>query len=170
MVSLLSFVLLHVRYLNDEFACVHSGLGIQFRRTHCRSHRARRLRSLLWPWHPTVHVYVCSPLCPKIQFLTPALAYFYTKNEMGMRMAYWFGFAAVAGAFGGLIAFGVQHAHAAVADWRLLFIIEVCLHLSSPSLMAIFILFHLEIGNTGCPDGYHRHCFPTGQAGDDKVP
>lgn len=44
---------------------------------------------------------------------------------MGLRMAYWFGFAAVAGAFGGLIAFGVQHAHAAVADWRLLFIIEV---------------------------------------------
>ena len=41
-----------------------------------------------------------------------------------MRMAYWFGFAAVAGAFGGLIAFGVQHIHAAVADWKLLFIIE----------------------------------------------
>ncbi|KAH8103759.1 MFS general substrate transporter [Phellopilus nigrolimitatus] len=52
------------------------------------------------------------------------LSYFYTKHEMGLRMAYWFGFAAVAGAFGGLIAFGVQHAHAAVADWRLLFIIE----------------------------------------------
>ena len=41
-----------------------------------------------------------------------------------MRMAYWFGFAAVAGAFGGLIAFGVQHAHAAVPNWKLLFIIE----------------------------------------------
>ncbi|THH00323.1 hypothetical protein EW145_g7104 [Phellinidium pouzarii] len=51
-------------------------------------------------------------------------AYFYTKHEMGLRMAYWFGFAAVAGAFGGLIAFGVQHAHSAVANWRLLFIIE----------------------------------------------
>ena len=53
------------------------------------------------------------------------LAYFYTKHEMGLRMAYWFGFAAVAGAFGGLIAFGVQHAHVAIANWRLLFIIEV---------------------------------------------
>ena len=53
------------------------------------------------------------------------LAYYYTKHEMGLRMAYWFGFAAVAGAFGGLIAFGVQHAHAAVENWRLLFIIEV---------------------------------------------
>jgi hypothetical protein len=40
-------------------------------------------------------------------------------------MAYWFGFAAVAGAFGGLIAFGVQHIDSPVAKWRLLFIIEV---------------------------------------------
>ncbi|KAF7318853.1 MFS general substrate transporter [Mycena chlorophos] len=53
-------------------------------------------------------------------------SFFYTKKEMGLRMAYWFGFAAVAGAFGGLVAFGVQHAHAAIHDWRLLFIIEGC--------------------------------------------
>ncbi|KAI9067862.1 MFS general substrate transporter [Trametes sanguinea] len=52
------------------------------------------------------------------------MSFFYTREEMGMRMAYWFGFAAVAGAFGGLIAFGVQHVHAAVANWKLLFIIE----------------------------------------------
>jgi hypothetical protein len=44
---------------------------------------------------------------------------------MGLRMAYWFGFAAVAGAFGGLIAFGVQHIKSSVSNWRLLFIIEV---------------------------------------------
>ncbi|THH14409.1 hypothetical protein EW146_g5918 [Bondarzewia mesenterica] len=49
---------------------------------------------------------------------------FYTKYEMGLRLAYWFGFAAVAGAFGGLIAFGVQHANTAIENWRLLFIIE----------------------------------------------
>ncbi|KAJ7204804.1 MFS general substrate transporter [Mycena pura] len=50
---------------------------------------------------------------------------FYTRAEMGTRMAYWFGFAAVAGAFGGLIAFGVQHAkNTAIHNWRLLFIIE----------------------------------------------
>ncbi|ETW78109.1 major facilitator superfamily [Heterobasidion irregulare TC 32-1] len=49
---------------------------------------------------------------------------FYTKSEIGLRLAYWFGFAAVAGAFGGLIAFGVQHAHTSVENWRLLFIIE----------------------------------------------
>lgn len=29
------------------------------------------------------------------------------------------------GAFGGLVAFGVQHAHVAIHPWRLLFIIEV---------------------------------------------
>jgi hypothetical protein len=40
-------------------------------------------------------------------------------------MAYWFGFAAVAGAFGGLIAFGVQHVDSSISNWRLLFIIEV---------------------------------------------
>ena len=52
-------------------------------------------------------------------------SFFYTKDEMGLRMAYWFGFAAVAGAFGGLIAFGVQEAHTAISNWKLLFIIEV---------------------------------------------
>jgi MFS family permease len=49
---------------------------------------------------------------------------FYTKNEIGLRLAYWFGFAAVAGAFGGLIAFGISQIHGTVAEWRLLFIIE----------------------------------------------
>jgi len=49
---------------------------------------------------------------------------FYTKHEIGLRLAYWFGFAAVAGAFGGLLAFGVQHAHVGFENWRLLFIIE----------------------------------------------
>ncbi|KAF5368833.1 hypothetical protein D9758_003011 [Tetrapyrgos nigripes] len=49
---------------------------------------------------------------------------FYTKQEMGLRMAYWFGFAAVAGAFGGIIAFGIQHADIDIERWRLLFIVE----------------------------------------------
>ncbi|THH00963.1 hypothetical protein EW026_g1643 [Hermanssonia centrifuga] len=52
------------------------------------------------------------------------MSLWYTKTEMGLRMAYWFGFAAVAGAFGGLIAFGVQNAHIAMSNWRLLFIVE----------------------------------------------
>jgi hypothetical protein len=40
-------------------------------------------------------------------------------------MAWWFGFAAVAGAFGGLLAFGVQQIQSPVQNWRLLFVIEV---------------------------------------------
>ncbi|KAI0805980.1 MFS general substrate transporter [Irpex lacteus] len=48
----------------------------------------------------------------------------YTRDEIGLRMAQWSSFAAVAGAFGGLIAFGVQHAHVSIENWRLLFIIE----------------------------------------------
>jgi len=67
------------------------------------------------------------------------MALFYSKNEMGLRMAYWFGFAAIAGAFGGIVAFGVQHIHAAVHDWRLLFIIE-----GIPTvILGIFAMFYL---------------------------
>ncbi|OCB91312.1 MFS general substrate transporter [Sanghuangporus baumii] len=52
------------------------------------------------------------------------LSYFYTRHELGLRLAYFQTFGAVAGAFSGLVAFGIQHAHASVANWRLLFIVE----------------------------------------------
>ena len=77
--------------------------------------------------------------------LDHGIAIWYTKKEIGFRMAYWFGFAAVAGcvcvhlaprctlistyifsAFGGLIAFGIQNANVNVETWRLLFIVEGC--------------------------------------------
>ncbi|KAG1776807.1 major facilitator superfamily domain-containing protein [Suillus placidus] len=59
-------------------------------------------------------------------------SFFYTRTEMGLRMAYWFSFAAVAGAFGGVVAFGVQQVGygpylAGVGgewDWKVLFLIE----------------------------------------------
>ncbi|KAI9567561.1 major facilitator superfamily domain-containing protein [Boletus coccyginus] len=51
-------------------------------------------------------------------------SFYYTKDEYGTRIASWFGFAAVAGAFGGLIAYGIQHVKISIANWRLLFIIE----------------------------------------------
>lgn len=51
-------------------------------------------------------------------------SFYYTKEEMGQRMAWWFSFATVAGTFGGFIAFGVQHLHTSIQNWRLLFIIE----------------------------------------------
>ena len=46
-------------------------------------------------------------------------------HEMGERFAYFQSFGAVAGAFGGLIAFGIQNARVNIANWRLLFIVEV---------------------------------------------
>jgi len=79
---------------------------------------------------PGIPLYFCGHLivnAPRFHRIPDAgmTALFYTKDELGLRLAYWFGFAAVAGAFGGLIAYGVQHVHAAIANWRLLFIIEV---------------------------------------------
>ena len=49
---------------------------------------------------------------------------FYTREEIGLRIAAWTMCTAIAGAFGGLIAFGVQHAHTVLANWQLLFIVE----------------------------------------------
>ncbi|KAH6918095.1 major facilitator superfamily domain-containing protein [Coprinopsis sp. MPI-PUGE-AT-0042] len=51
-------------------------------------------------------------------------SFFYTKAEMGLRMAYWFAFATVAGSIGGFIAFGIQRIDTSVAHWKLLFIVE----------------------------------------------
>ncbi|KAF9239839.1 major facilitator superfamily domain-containing protein [Melanogaster broomeanus] len=51
-------------------------------------------------------------------------SFYYTKAEYGVRVAYWFGFAAVAGAFSGLIAYAIEHVEVSIAGWRLLFIIE----------------------------------------------
>ena len=43
---------------------------------------------------------------------------------MGVRLAAYTAFAGVAGAFSGLLAFAIQHARVAIANWRLLFIVE----------------------------------------------
>lgn len=51
-------------------------------------------------------------------------SFYYTKSEYGTRVAYWFGFAAVAGAFGGFLAYGIQNAEVLIAHWRLLFLLE----------------------------------------------
>ncbi|KAG8778846.1 hypothetical protein FRC12_024775 [Ceratobasidium sp. 428] len=65
--------------------------------------------------------------------------FFYTRHEIGVRLAVWFGFAAVAGAFGGLIAYGVQHIHSHIANWRILFLIE-----GLPTVaLGVFTLFAL---------------------------
>ncbi|GJJ14842.1 hypothetical protein Clacol_009110 [Clathrus columnatus] len=70
-------------------------------------------------------------------------SFFYTKTEIGVRLAWWFAFAAVASAFGGLIAFAIQEANLGGAlhnhNWKLLFIIE-----GIPAfILGVFILFYL---------------------------
>lgn len=73
-------------------------------------------------------------------------------------MAYWFGFAAVAGAFGGLIAFGVQHIESSVEKWRLLFIIE-----ASTSSLPFRSVNHLSWPHReflpSCWGSWHCSCF-----------
>ncbi|KAG9313589.1 major facilitator superfamily domain-containing protein [Chiua virens] len=51
-------------------------------------------------------------------------SFYYTKAEYGIRIASWFGFAAVAGAFGGLLAYGIQNIKISIPSWRLLFLVE----------------------------------------------
>lgn len=53
------------------------------------------------------------------------LTLFYTRGELGFRIALFFGSALLAGAFSGLISFGVfQIHHIMIPGWKWLFIIE----------------------------------------------
>ncbi|KAF8756378.1 mfs general substrate transporter [Rhizoctonia solani] len=45
---------------------------------------------------------------------------FYLKSEHGFRTSFFISAAPLAGAFGGLIAYGVQHIHSHIATWRIL--------------------------------------------------
>ena len=92
----------------------------------------RYIRSRIRTRNPSLPLYAHIPTSLQLKKKNPLLilsntAFWYTRHEMGTRMAYWFGFAAVAGAFGGLIAFGIQSipsSHILIANWRLLFIVE----------------------------------------------
>ncbi|KAE8383304.1 major facilitator superfamily domain-containing protein [Aspergillus bertholletiae] len=52
------------------------------------------------------------------------LSLWYHRTEMGMRVFWFLGPTAVAGAFGGLIAFGIGHIEGSVPNWKWLFLIE----------------------------------------------
>ena len=78
-------------------------------------------------------------------------------------MAWWFGFAAVAGAFGGLLAFGVQHIQSPVQNWRLLFIIEV----SPTAINSIEI--EPFLGCTSCVSGYRNYISSSRQTRVDNL-
>ncbi|KAH8670715.1 MFS transporter [Ilyonectria robusta] len=77
--------------------------------------------------------------------LAPGLAYYisfwYRANERSLRLAFIYSTATLAGAFGGLIAYGISHMEnvAGLEAWRWLFILE-----GAPSvLFGIFIFFYL---------------------------
>ncbi|KAF2020465.1 permease of the major facilitator superfamily [Aaosphaeria arxii CBS 175.79] len=77
--------------------------------------------------------------------LAPGLAYYisfwYRANERSLRLAFIYSTATLAGAFGGLIAYGISHMNqvAGISGWRWLFILE-----GAPSvLFGIFIFFYL---------------------------
>ncbi|KAH8799261.1 MFS general substrate transporter [Flagelloscypha sp. PMI_526] len=63
----------------------------------------------------------------------------YKKDEVGKRLALFIGAGVVSGAFGGLLAYGVQHIKSSIDTWRYLFIIE-----GVPSfVLAVSIFFFL---------------------------
>lgn len=77
--------------------------------------------------------------------LAPGLAYYisfwYRANERSIRLAFIYSTATLAGAFGGLIAYGISHMNnsAGLVGWRWLFLLE-----GAPSILAgILILFIL---------------------------
>ncbi|TIB94665.1 MFS general substrate transporter [Wallemia mellicola] len=49
---------------------------------------------------------------------------FYVKNEMGFRTTVFIAAAPIAGAFSGIIAYGIEHIHSYIASWRILFLVE----------------------------------------------
>lgn len=48
----------------------------------------------------------------------------YRKDEIAARLALFIGAGVLAGAFGGLLAFGVSHVTGSISTWRILFLIE----------------------------------------------
>ncbi|KAK1921097.1 major facilitator superfamily domain-containing protein [Papiliotrema laurentii] len=52
------------------------------------------------------------------------LACFYTRGELGKRMAAWYSMVAVSGAFSGLLSFGLFQIESSLHGWQMLFLIE----------------------------------------------
>jgi len=92
-------------------------------------------------------------------------------------MGYWFGFAAVAGAFGGLIAFGVQQINygpplktsggsGGESDWRILFLIEVLQENNERKL----IQFNVNRVGYSCNLAWCHHSVPSSEpTGVDEI-
>ncbi|WRT68192.1 uncharacterized protein IL334_005167 [Kwoniella shivajii] len=63
----------------------------------------------------------------------------YKKNEIATRLAAFIGAGVLAGAFGGLIAYGVSHIKSHIATWRILFLIEGCPSVLLGICVALFL-------------------------------
>lgn len=70
---------------------------------------------------------------PGIPYL---LSFFYKRNELGLRCGIYVSAAPLATTFAGALAYGITSGHAAIANWRLLFIVE-----GIPSVLLAFVAF-----------------------------
>jgi len=73
--------------------------------------------------------------------MTVYYSFFYTREETGLRNSLFIGSAAAAGAFGGLIAYGVSQIKSHMATWRILFLIE-----GTPTVILGILVFLLLPG------------------------
>lgn len=70
------------------------------------------------------------------------LSFFYLKHEVGYRIGYFFGTAALASAFAGALAYGIVQADTSIANWKLLFLVE-----GAPTIiMAVVAFFTIANG------------------------
>jgi len=70
------------------------------------------------------------------------LSFFYPRHEVGLRIGIFLSGAALANAYGGVLAYGLSHITSGIAPWRLLFILE-----GVPTcILAVVALFFLPDG------------------------
>ncbi|KFY68683.1 hypothetical protein V496_00896 [Pseudogymnoascus sp. VKM F-4515 (FW-2607)] len=71
---------------------------------------------------------------PGIPYL---LSFYYMRNELGLRCGIYFAAAPIATCFAGALAYGITSGHAALENWRLLFLVE-----GLPSIAMAFVAFY----------------------------
>ena len=68
------------------------------------------------------------------------LSFFYRRRELGLRVGIFLSAGPLASCFAGALAYGITSGHAAIASWRLLFLVE-----GLPTvIMAFFVFFFLS--------------------------
>ncbi|KFX95719.1 hypothetical protein V490_03700 [Pseudogymnoascus sp. VKM F-3557] len=72
---------------------------------------------------------------PGIPYL---LSFYYMRNELGLRCGIYFSAAPLATCFAGALAYGITSGHAALENWRLLFLVE-----GLPSIAMAFVAFYV---------------------------